>query len=145
MRPADADAVHSLMLSTLDEYFSPEIPLYFLNQWPRGSFVASDFMGNILGYIAGASLSGARVSVSLLCVSGSARRRGIGTALLDHLMLAARMEGMRSVQLEVKTTNLQAIRFYEHRGFMRTEELPRFYNDGSDGIRMVSNTYGAAN
>ena len=145
MRPSDADSVHSLIISSLDEYFSPEIPLYFLNQWPRGSFVASDFAGNIVGYIAGASLSGGRVSVSLLCVEHSSRGRGIGSALLGHLETSARMEGIRTIQLEVKTSNSQAIRFYERRGFMRTEVLPGFYNDGSDGIRMVSSAFGANN
>jgi len=145
MRPADAEAVHSLMMSSLDEFFSPEIPLYFLNQWPRGSFVAADFMGNMLGYVAGASLAGGRASVALLCVKASARGRGIGSALLRHLETAARMEGMRAVQLEVKSSNLGAIRFYERRGFIRAEELPGFYNDGSDGIRMVSSSFGSAN
>lgn len=145
MRPGDADAVHSLMASSLDEYFSPEIPLYFLNQWSRGSFVAADFAGNILGYIAGALLSGGRASVSLLCVDRNSRGRGIGSALLAHLLSAARMEGIRTVQLEVKTLNTNAIRFYERRGFTRTEALPAFYNDGSDGIRMVASSCGSMN
>ena len=52
---------------------------------------------------------------------------------------------MRAVQLEVKSSNLGAIRFYERRGFIRAEELPGFYNDGSDGIRMVSSSFGSAN
>ena len=145
MRPGDAEAVHSLIGMSLDEYFSPEIPLYFLNQWSRGSFVAADFAGNVIGYIAGAVLSGMRASVSLFCVSPNARGRGIGSSLLAHLVNAARMEGIRTIQLEVKTVNTNAIRFYERRGFIRTEDLPAFYKDGSDGIRMVSSSCGAMN
>ena len=138
MRPGDANAVHSLMTVSLDEYFAPEMPMYFLQQWPRGSFVAVDFLGNVVGYIGGALLSGGRASVSRLCVSSGHRGRGIGSLLLSHLMMSARLEGLRSVQLEVKAGNLSAIRFYESRGFTVTESLPSFYNDGSDGLRMVA-------
>ena len=140
MRPGDAKAVHALILSSMDEYFAPEIPLYFLNQWPRGSFVSVDFLGNVVGYIAGAMLSGGRATVSLLCVSPDCRNRGIASALLEHVMSSARAEGIRTVQLEVKISNQSAVRFYERRGFTRTEILPAFYNDGSDGIRMVSSS-----
>lgn len=68
MRADDAPKVHQLMLSNLDEFFAPEIPMYFLSQWPRGSFVAVDFSGIVRGYIAGSSLAGGRASVALLCV-----------------------------------------------------------------------------
>jgi len=138
MRPLDVEGVHELMLATLDEYFVPEIPAYFLNQWSRGSFVAVDFMGEIVGYIAGSSLPGNRASVALLCVASHYRRRGIASVLLSRLMHSAFIEGLHPVQLEVRTDNYQAIQFYEARGFVIVETLPVFYNDGGDAYRMVS-------
>ena len=142
IRPSDMPAVNYLISTSLDEYFAPEIPSFFMSQWPRGSFVAVDFMGNVIGYVAGSVLSGQRASVSLLCVSSARRGSGIGGALLERILSSTRMEGITSIQLEVRTTNTSAIRFYERRGFMKTEVLHGFYNDGGDGIRMVASTYG---
>jgi len=137
MRPADTGSAYSLMCRNLDEFFVPAVVDYFLMQWPSGQIVACEATGNIIGYLAGAKLDGGRSSVSLLCVDLAYRNRGIGSSLLNSFLRSARMEGIRSVQLEVRDTNVGAIRFYERRGFMVTEELPGFYNNGGNGIRMV--------
>lgn len=145
MRHTDAEQVYALMSVSLDEYFVPDIPAYFLAQWPRGSFVAVDFAGNLVGYIAGSMLSGGRASVALLCVSPYARNRGIGGALLTRVMNAARLEGVRTVQLEVRSDNTSAIRFYVRYGFTAVENLPSFYNDGGSAVRMTASAFGLNN
>ncbi|AGI47671.1 Acetyltransferase [Thermoplasmatales archaeon BRNA1] len=140
MRPGDGDGAYEVLCSSLDEYFAREVLDYFMMQWPAGSFVAVDYAGRIMGYIAGSRLQNGRAAVSLLCVNQLVRGRGVGESLLAHLRQAARMEGIRTIQLEVRTTNTEAIRFYERRGFKPVESLPRFYNDGGDGIRMISSS-----
>ncbi len=142
MRASDLDAVHALILSSLDEPFTREVPLFFLNQWSGGSFVAADFSGKIVGYLGGSKLGGSRASVSLLCVAADYRCNGIGSALLDRLITAARIEGIRTVQLETRANRLATIRFYQGRGFMVVRELKDFYNDGGDAVRMVTSSSG---
>lgn len=83
-----------------------------------------------------------RATVSLLAVDSSVRRHGAGTSLLSALRRACMMEGIGTIQLEVRTGNAQAIEFYKRHGFVITESLPHYYNDGGDGYRMVSATYG---
>ncbi len=138
MRETDAGDAYSLMCSSLDEYFAPEVVSYFLNQWPSGQVVACDFSGKVVGYLAGARLSSGRCSIALFCVSPDYRSRGIGTMMLERFRHFASMDGLGTVQLEVKENNLDARRFYLRNGFSVTETLPSFYNDGSTGIRMVS-------
>ena len=75
-----------------------------------------------------------RATVSLLAVDSSVRGHGAGTSLLSALRRACMMEGIGTIQLEVK--------FYKRHGFVITESLPHYYNDGGDGYRMVSATYG---
>ena len=55
------------------------------------------------------------------------------------------MEGIRTIQLEVRAENSEAMGFYNKRGFVLSERLPHYYNDGGDGYRMVSATYGSVN
>jgi ribosomal protein S18 acetylase RimI-like enzyme len=49
------------------------------------------------------------------------------------------MEGYSMMQLEVRTTNASAIRFYEKQGFRISETLPNFYSNGGSAYRMVCN------
>jgi len=137
MRASDLDDVSDLILRSLEEHYPREVPMYFLNQWPGGSLVAADFAGHILGYLGGAKLGGSRASVSLFCVAAEYRCRGIGTELLERFMVSSRIDGLRTVQLEVRADNAAAIRFYQGRGFMTVRHLPDFYSDGGDAVRMV--------
>jgi ribosomal-protein-alanine N-acetyltransferase len=45
-------------------------------------------------------------------------------------------KGVRYLTLEVRKSNLPAIRFYEKMGFQITGEINRFYTDGEDAYRM---------
>ncbi len=141
MRDSDAAEAYSLMCTSLDEYFAPEVVSYFLNQWPSGQVVACDPSGRLVGYLAGARLSQGRCSIALFCVSPAYRSRGIGTMMLERFRHFATMDGLNTVQLEVKERNESARRFYQRNGFTVTETLPSFYNDGSTGIRMVSRSH----
>jgi len=138
MRETDAQGAYSLMVSSLDEYYAPEVVQYFLMQWPSGQIVACDFSGRVIGYLAGARLGPGRASVSLFCVDPAYRSRGIGSMMLARFRQAAMMEGIGTIQLEVKENNASAIRFYTRNGFTVVERLERFYNDGSAGVRMIS-------
>ena len=37
MRETDANGAYSVMVSSLDEYYAPEVVQYFLMQWPAGT------------------------------------------------------------------------------------------------------------
>ncbi len=145
MRAEDSAGVYALMCESLDSYFAPSVVEYFLMQWPGGQVVAVDPVGNIIGYVAGSRLSDSRASVALFCVKREYRRHGIGSALLERFRQAAAMDGARIIQLEVRETNAEAIGFYRRRGFMPTERIENFYEDGGTGIRMVSGVFGSGN
>jgi ribosomal protein S18 acetylase RimI-like enzyme len=54
-----------------------------------------------------------------LAVEPSARRRGIGEALMHALIAAARQEGQRALSLSVEEDNVTALRIYTKLGFRR--------------------------
>jgi ribosomal protein S18 acetylase RimI-like enzyme len=53
-----------------------------------------------------------------LAVAPSAQRRGIGTALLEHAKACALENDAGELMLDVYSTNEEARRFYEARGFL---------------------------
>ncbi|MCQ2070723.1 MAG: GNAT family N-acetyltransferase [archaeon] len=136
MRPGDENGAYSVMYHSLDQYFTQDVIGYFMMQWPAGQIVALDFTGRVIGYLAGARLQNRKASIHLFCVDSQYRGRGIGSSMLQRFRQAAIMEGLGTIQLEVRDTNVSAISFYRRHGFVTTENLPGFYNDGGDGIRM---------
>jgi ribosomal-protein-alanine N-acetyltransferase len=70
-----------------------------------------------------------------IAVDPSARRRGLGTALLEELF--ARTGRERAYTLEVRTTNGPAISLYERFGFRAAGVRKRYYQDtGEDALIM---------
>ena len=143
MEVSDLDNVYGLLSRTLDQYYAPEALSFFLAQWPQGQFVAVDYCGRTVGFIFGALLPGNRTTVSLLGVDSNNRGCGIGTALLEHFKRASVMWGSPVIQLEARA-NSPACSFYRKRGFLETENLSAFYNDGGDAVRMICTAYGGA-
>jgi ribosomal-protein-alanine N-acetyltransferase len=65
------------------------------------------------------------------------RRRGLATRLLEHALAYAREHRIRHLLLEVRRSNLPAIRLYRKLGFHAAGVRPRYYPDDEDAVEMV--------
>jgi ribosomal-protein-alanine N-acetyltransferase len=65
-----------------------------------------------------------------LVVDPDCRRKGLGGALLDAAMQRARLQGARSMFLEVASDNTAARALYESRGFGKVGLRPDYYRKG---------------
>jgi ribosomal protein S18 acetylase RimI-like enzyme len=72
-----------------------------------------------------------------LCVDPAARGRGLGPQLLTQLMDEARSRGCQWLSLEVRADNQPALSMYERHGFVSTDWLSDYYEDGCTAWRMV--------
>ena len=63
-------------------------------------------------------------------------RRGIARALLAAAESEAGKRGCRDLRLEVRPDNLPAIRLYRNGGYAVTGKAGKFYEDGTDALRM---------
>ncbi len=70
-------------------------------------------------------------------VAERARRRGIGRALVQASMNDATAGGLRLALLEVRRSNVPAIRLYRGMGFVAVRLRPRYYDTGEDAIEMA--------
>jgi len=89
-----------------------------------------------VGFMSTSRLGDGRARILLFAVSPEYRGKGVGRQLLDSFRIRARMEGVVSITLEVRDTNIKARKFYKLNGFMETTLLPDYYQDGGEGIRM---------
>lgn len=70
-----------------------------------------------------------------LATDPQARGQGIGRALLDAALDAARRRGCSAMRLEVRIDNDAAITLYERSGFRRIGRYAGYYEDGADAWR----------
>lgn len=134
------ERIISLLEEHLPEPYSVYTYRYFVNNWPQLTFTCSAcgaIVGTIVGRIEVHKKSGLlRGYIGMLAVSEHHRRRGIGRALVEHLMRRMREERVVELVLEAFSSNAVALRMYESLGFFRDKFLPHYYFNGEDAFRL---------
>jgi ribosomal protein S18 acetylase RimI-like enzyme len=74
--------------------------------------------------------------LSLLAVSGSHQRCGIGTQMMHWLEESALVAGISTVNLELRANNHAARDFYRTLGFKDTAYIPGYYRGIETALRM---------
>ena len=97
---------------------------------------AEDQVGGLLGYVCFWVVF-EEFRLMTLAVEPSARRRGLGRALLRHAMDLGRSLGATRGLLELRASNAAALTLYEQEGFRRTAVRARYYaNPVEDAVLM---------
>ena len=92
----------------------------FLARNPRTCFVAEE--GGAIGAIL-AGHDGRRGYIYHLCVDPSARRRGVGRALVARAEAALQKEGIRKAALVCFASNAEGNAFWASLGYIRRDDL----------------------
>ncbi len=92
---------------------------------------ALDLAGQVIGYGV-MSLGAGEAHILNVCVREEFRSRGFGRRLLEHLLERATASGVAEAFLEVRPSNLSAIRLYQHLGFEQIG-IRRGYYQATDG------------
>lgn len=105
------------------------------NPAPRAAWVAVNGL-DLLGFAVARLVSGV-CELESIVVAKSARRKGIGVALLSEVSGWAVGSEAQKLELEVRAGNASAIPFYESAGFLREGVRPGYYRDPEeDGVLM---------
>ncbi|HEY1135199.1 MAG TPA: GNAT family N-acetyltransferase, partial [Nocardioides sp.] len=103
----------------------------------RAMLVAEGPERTVTGHVTGYAVLGVAGDIADLLrigVAPDARRAGIASALLEHLLGAARAAGAERMLLEVSAVNTGAVAFYAAHGFAEIHRRPRYYRDDSDAL-----------
>jgi ribosomal protein S18 acetylase RimI-like enzyme len=142
-RRSDAPRLHEIEVATFDVH---QIPLRAFSRlmgkpsaltlvYERASAEGTQ---DILGYARVLFRQGTRSArLYSLAVTAEARNLGVGTRLLEAVIEQVREKGLQLLTLEVRSNDTSARRFYERFGFKLKDELPVYYDDGADAVRLV--------
>jgi [ribosomal protein S18]-alanine N-acetyltransferase len=102
----------------------------------RQLFLVAERGARVCGY-ALASMRGDAAELVSIAVDPAVRRKGAASALMASVLRRIERRGAARLGLTVRTGNRGAQRFYEGYGFQKTRRIPRYYEDGADGWRMM--------
>lgn len=134
--PNDIPAVASIVRDALRENYPMSVYLD-IHRWWRDGLLVADLEGQPIGFLAAVIPAQGQARILMLAVTTGFRDRGVGSLLMDSFLRNCEGHGLRRIELEVRVSNLDAIRFYQRYGFQLAQVLPRFYTDGEDGYKMV--------
>jgi len=128
-------SVIKLASDTLTERYNPSIFNYFYETYPQG-FIIAEIAHKIVGFIVTVKTKPDTAKILMLAVSKQHRRKKIGTMLLNELYKKILEENITAIELEVRTDNTTAIKFYEKHGFKIKNKLLHFYQNGEPAYVM---------
>jgi ribosomal protein S18 acetylase RimI-like enzyme len=134
--PRDLDVVMSMVSETFQELFTSEMYLALQQAWPEGQLVDVEG-GRLAGVLLSMKRSATIGRILVMAVGPGYRGMGLGSEMLKVFLRQCAMEGMASVVLEVRVSNLRAQSFYQGFGFHVTTPLVNYYPNGEDGLQMV--------
>ncbi len=120
----------------------------YKDPWPREVFIM-DFLFNSSAHYYVAKINDCtagflgiwdeenKIHVINVTVHPQYRRKGIGRHLVAFAINYAKEKGKKEIYLEVRKTNIFAIKLYESMGFFERERIANYYQDGEEGIRMT--------
>ena len=99
------------------------------------------FENNILlGYVSVQCICGVG-DITNVAVTPPARGRGIGGQLLLALDGLAREQSLEELTLEVRQSNLTAIRLYTRAGYTQVGKRPNYYENPREGAILMTKYY----
>ncbi len=128
LRPLQATDLTQVLVIEVRAYPFPWTEGIFRDCLKAGysAWAMTNAAGTIGGY-AFMSMAVDEAHVLNLCVDPGLQRQGLGRRMLHHLISLARAANATIVLLEVRRSNLPAIRLYESEGFKRLGIRKNYY------------------
>jgi len=105
---------------------------------PRASVLVAASGGAVLGDLVLLRRAGSlKARIYSVVVAPAARGQGLGERLVESAEREARSKGCTAVSLEVRADNMAARALYAKRAYVEQRQLPRYYDDGADGLRLL--------
>ena len=135
MKEEDVPFISQLEEETFSMPWSAASFLQMIRNEDARYYVAEED-GKLLGGC-GLLLIAGEGNITNVVVAPEARRRGVATGMLTHLLAAGEREGLTAYTLEVRVSNQAAIGLYEKLGFVSEGIRPNFYEKPTEDAMIM--------
>ena len=135
MHPYD---IRNIMEIETTSFTSPWSEISFLNEIYNTNTLSkvAVFDNSVVGYICARHFSD-EGHILNLAVHHNFRRRGIATTLMDTVLSELKEKDCRLLYLEVRVSNLNAIKFYERFGFKVVSLRKKYYTSPNEDAALM--------
>ena len=109
-------------------------------QNPNAYFVTAVDGDSVLGY-GGMHFSCGECYIDNIAVFGHHRRKGVGTAVVEALTEEARRGGGEFISLEVRPSNIPAVKLYTGLGFAEEGRRKNFYSAPAEDALILTKRF----
>jgi len=134
-QPKDTFPVIHLASKVLTEHYDSSLFSYLYETTPWGFWVC-EYKQEIIGFIIGIQFQERVGRILMIGIEKAYRKKGIAQSLLKQILIEFQKRFLTTIELEVKTTNTKAIKFYQKNQFKIEEKIPHFYQNGEDAYLM---------
>ncbi len=136
----ELDNVYRLEISCFKHPYPPQLLYMYMVLYPE-LFLVSELDGKIVGYVCGVVRKDGYGHIVSICVDPNYRGRGIGRRLMEEIERVFReLFDICRYRLEVRVSNVPAIKLYEKLGFKIVKKLESYYLDGEDAYLMIKDS-----
>src|SRR2546426_6684839 len=107
--PNDIPAIASIVRDALRENYPTSLYLD-IHRWWRDGFLVADLDGHPVGFLAAVISADGQARILMFAVTAVFREQGFGSQLMNALVQACALPGIRTVELEGGLSNGGAIR-----------------------------------
>ena len=142
----DIPSVIKINMSSLPEHYSDYFFQSILRELPE-AFIVTEISNEVIGYVMckieygfsnfrklGFVKKGHVVSIA---VKETDRGKGVGKVLMEEAINGIVSRKSDEIYLEVRTSNIGAIKMYENLNFQIKTKLRSYYRDGEDAFLMA--------
>ena len=133
--PQDIVGITTLAYETLPERYTPDLFNQLYETYSQG-FLVAKIGSHIVGFLISIKTHDTQARILMVGVQKNYRRNGIATQLLRKYIISTIGQNIRIIDLEVRTSNQPAIKFYQKMGFTIQEMIKGFYQNGTDAYTM---------
>jgi ribosomal-protein-alanine acetyltransferase len=134
-RAGDLQRVLSLERATFPEGPYNQAMFRELYRDCGGLFFVAVRLPRIVGYMV-TCVDKAEAEIVSIGVDPRCQKMGIGTRLMQRTLAALERRGIQRIELMVRTTNKDGVRFYRRFGFRSVGRVARYYEDRGDAVHM---------
>lgn len=137
MTISDLNIISDTLSDNFDDFWTYNVFKSELEN-PNSSYLIAKLDNEIVGF-AGIWRAYDDIHITNIVTKKDKRNLGIGTKLLENLIILARKSKLNSLTLEVNEHNAPAIKLYEKFGFSKIGIRKKYYNNIDNAIIMTLN------
>lgn len=139
-KSSDLDDIYELDVKTFAMPWSKEALSYDILENDNAFVIVAEYEGEFAGYADIWTVLD-EADLNSIAVSKDFRRKGIGDAIMFAMTEMLSANGVESINLEVRVSNMPAIKLYKKYGFNECGVRPGYYLDnGEDALIMKRET-----